>query len=96
LARSYFVASAVAVTFWPFAFQMAVDVLNRATGPAGSGTEGPSSYEMLTGEKPRVMNILPFVGRPNTCGSCGLPIFLRSRKTHLNSQEKRGERITQL
>jgi hypothetical protein len=32
------------------------------------------------------------LGRPNTCGSCGLPIFLRSRKTHLNSQEKRGER----
>ena len=60
LARSYFVASSVTVTYWPFAFQMAVDVLNRATGPAGHGTEGPSSYELLTGEKPRVMNILPF------------------------------------
>ena len=60
LARSYFVASSVAVTYWPFAFQMAVDVLNRATGPTGGGTEGPSSYELLTGEKPRVMNILPF------------------------------------
>ena len=60
LARSYFVASSVAVTYWPFAFQMAVDVLNRATGPAGNGAEGPSSYELLTGEKPRVMNILPF------------------------------------
>ena len=29
LARSYFVSSGVGVTFWPFAFQMAVDVLNR-------------------------------------------------------------------
>ena len=60
LARSYFTASSVSVTFWPFAFQMAFDVLNRATGPAGGGDEGPSSYELLTGEKPRVMNILPF------------------------------------
>ena len=60
LARSYFAASAVSVTFWPFAFQMAVDVLNRATGPTAGGLDGPSSYELLTGEKPRVMNILPF------------------------------------
>ena len=60
LARSYFAASAVPVTFWPFAFQMAVDVLNRTTGPTAGGLEGPSSYELLTGEKPRVMNILPF------------------------------------
>ena len=60
LARSYFVSSGVGVTFWPFAFQMAVDVLNRTTGPTAEEVDGPSSYELLTGEKPRVMDILPF------------------------------------
>jgi hypothetical protein len=44
----------------------------------------------------RPVTCIVCVGRPNTCGSCGLPIFLRSRKAHLNSQEKRGERRTQL
>ena len=41
LARSYFAASCVAVTYWPFAFQMAVDVLNRATGPRAAGPRAP-------------------------------------------------------
>eukprot|EP00966_Prymnesium_polylepis_P134394 3106110-Prymnesium_polylepis.1 len=35
---------------------MAVDVLNRTSGPEPTVT----SYEMLTGVKPRVMNIMPF------------------------------------
>eukprot|EP00966_Prymnesium_polylepis_P117019 2704120-Prymnesium_polylepis.1 len=29
LARSYLVAGSIPVKFWPFAFDMAVDVLNR-------------------------------------------------------------------
>ena len=38
----------------------AVDVLNRTTGPTAENLEGPTSYEMLTGKLPRVMDILPF------------------------------------
>eukprot|EP00966_Prymnesium_polylepis_P027726 640841-Prymnesium_polylepis.1 len=52
LARSYFeylVAGSVPVKFWPFAFDMTVDVLNRTSGPEDKIT----SYEMLTGSKPR-------------------------------------------
>ena len=61
LARSYLTAGSVDVGHWPHALEMAVDVLNRTTGPKplGSGT-GPTSYQMLTGTKPRVMNIMPF------------------------------------
>ena len=56
LARSYLVAGSVQVQFWPFAFDMAVDVLNRTSGPE----DKIISYEMLTGSKPPVMNIMPF------------------------------------
>ena len=56
LARSYLVAGNVPTKFWPMAFDMAVDVLNRTSGPE----EKITSCEMLTGSKPRVMNIMPF------------------------------------
>ena len=56
LARSYLVSGHVPAKFWPFAFDMAVDVLNRTSGPE----EKVTSYEMLTGNKPRIMNIMPF------------------------------------
>ena len=56
LARSYLVAGHVPAKFWPLAFDMAVDVLNRTSGPE----EKVTSYEMLTGNKPRIMNIMPF------------------------------------
>ena len=62
LARSYLTASALSATFWPFAVRMAVDVLNRTTGPqagASAGATVPSSFEMLTGKKPRVLSIMP-------------------------------------
>ena len=56
LARSYLVSSHLPAAFWPYAFDMAVDVLNRTSGPEAD----VPSYEMLTGMKPRVMNIMPF------------------------------------
>ena len=37
--------------------QHAVDILNRTTGPPGSAL---TSYEMFTGEKPKIMGIMPF------------------------------------
>ena len=41
---------------WIYAANHAVDVLNRTTGPPGDAS---SSYEALTGERPRVLPILP-------------------------------------
>eukprot|EP00966_Prymnesium_polylepis_P001485 34152-Prymnesium_polylepis.1 len=49
LARSYLVSSSLPAAFGPYAFDMAVDVLNRTSGPEPTVT----SYEMLTGVKPR-------------------------------------------
>ena len=60
LARSYLVAGHVSVGYWNYAVASAVDVLNRTTGPTEAGHDGPSSYEMLTGVKPRIMSIMPF------------------------------------
>ena len=61
LTRSYLTASNVNMTHWPHAMEMAVDVLNRTSGPVKSGAATPpTSYEMLTGTKPRVMSIMPF------------------------------------
>ena len=60
LTRSYLTAGNVASSHWPYAVQMAVDVLNRTTGPPGSGAVGATSYELLTGDKPRVLGIMPF------------------------------------
>ena len=60
LTRSYLTAGNVATTHWTHAVEMAVDVLNRTSGPAADGKDGPSSYELLTGEKPRVLGIMPF------------------------------------
>ena len=41
LARSYFAASSVAVTYWPFAFQMAVDVLEPSHRASRQRSRGP-------------------------------------------------------
>eukprot|EP00965_Chrysotila_dentata_P202095 6180934-Pleurochrysis_carterae.AAC.1 len=43
--------------FWEHAIIHATDILNRTSGPPKTAA---SSYELLTGEKPRVMSILPF------------------------------------
>eukprot|EP00965_Chrysotila_dentata_P132365 4376929-Pleurochrysis_carterae.AAC.1 len=56
-ARSNLVASGAPASFWTYAVAHSVDVLNRTTGPPHSPM---SSYECLTGVKPRIMPILPF------------------------------------
>eukprot|EP00965_Chrysotila_dentata_P139174 4602046-Pleurochrysis_carterae.AAC.1 len=57
LARSNLVASGAPPSFWTYAVTHSVDVLNRTTGPPHCRL---SSYESLTGTKPRIMPILPF------------------------------------
>ena len=60
LTRSYLTSSNLNVEHWPDAMHMAVDVLNRTTGPRHNAAIGPSSYELLTGSKPKVLPIMPF------------------------------------
>ena len=60
LARANLQSSKVPIAYWPAALEHACDVLNRCTGPTEGGVDGPSSYEMLTSVKPRVMSIMPF------------------------------------
>ena len=43
--------------FWPWAVDHAVDILSRTTGPPNSSL---SAYELLTGDRPKVMGIYPF------------------------------------
>eukprot|EP00965_Chrysotila_dentata_P189144 6173167-Pleurochrysis_carterae.AAC.4 len=57
LTRSSLVASGAPVSFWDHAVTHAVDILSRTSGPPNTNA---SSFELLTGEKPRVMSILPF------------------------------------
>eukprot|EP00965_Chrysotila_dentata_P118870 3930895-Pleurochrysis_carterae.AAC.1 len=58
LARSNLVASNAPSSFWSYAVLHAADVLNRTTGPPPRLSF--SSYELLTGAKPKIMPILPF------------------------------------
>eukprot|EP00965_Chrysotila_dentata_P125702 4155026-Pleurochrysis_carterae.AAC.1 len=57
LARSNLTAAAAPTSFWDYAVEHAVDVLNRTSGPPGARS---SSYELLTGAKPAIMSIMPF------------------------------------
>eukprot|EP00965_Chrysotila_dentata_P089378 2951327-Pleurochrysis_carterae.AAC.1 len=57
-ARSNLVASRAPPSFWTYAVIHAADVLNRTTGPPPRLSV--SSYEALTGRKPRIMPIMPF------------------------------------
>ena len=56
-ARAHMVASNCPLGFWPHAFEHAVDVLNRCTGPTGGQS---SSFELLEGTKPKLLPIQPF------------------------------------
>ena len=56
-ARSHITASGAPKSFWPYAFEHAVDILNRSTGPTGSHQ---SSFELLEQIKPKVLPIQPF------------------------------------
>ena len=55
--RSLMVASNAPKGFWNYAVQQAVDILNRTTCPPNTEQ---SSYELLSGERPRILSILPF------------------------------------
>eukprot|EP00965_Chrysotila_dentata_P159975 5283700-Pleurochrysis_carterae.AAC.1 len=54
LTRSSLVASRSPFGFWDYAV---THVLNRTSGPPNINA---SSYDLFTGEKPRVISILPF------------------------------------
>jgi len=56
-ARSHLVASGAPNSFWPYAVEHAVNVLNRCTGPPGSDK---SSHELLYGKQPRILPLQAF------------------------------------
>eukprot|EP00965_Chrysotila_dentata_P045674 1517596-Pleurochrysis_carterae.AAC.1 len=58
LARSNLTAAASPTSFWDYAVEHAVDVLNRTSGPPGP--RPISSYESLTGARPAIMSVMPF------------------------------------
>eukprot|EP00965_Chrysotila_dentata_P113352 3746095-Pleurochrysis_carterae.AAC.4 len=58
LTRSSLTSSGTPIAFWDYyAVTHAVDILSRTCGPPNTNA---SSYELLTGVKPRIMSILPF------------------------------------
>eukprot|EP00965_Chrysotila_dentata_P155109 5125462-Pleurochrysis_carterae.AAC.1 len=57
LTRSSLVASSSPIAFWDLAVTHAVDIFNRTSGLPNTNA---SSFELFTGEKPRIMSILPF------------------------------------
>ena len=52
-------ASRCPVTFWPHLVEHAVDALNRTTGPPHEGDSYASSHQIVTGEAPKILTILP-------------------------------------
>ena len=56
-ARAHLIASNAPISFWPYAVEHAVDILNRSTGPPGSDQ---SSFELVHGQKPKLLPIQPF------------------------------------
>ena len=59
-------ASACPISFWPHLVEHAVDVLNRTTGPPhvvynaeGNDVRDKCSLEVVTGQKPKILNIMP-------------------------------------
>ena len=56
LVRVELLSSGLGTSRWTYAANHAADVLNRTTGPPDSAV---SSYELVTGERPRVMPIMP-------------------------------------
>ena len=54
--RSTMVAGNIPVTFWNYVATHSADVLNRTGGPPGSTS---TAYEILTGDKPKVLGIWP-------------------------------------
>ena len=69
LVRSNMVAGGLKPGLWTYAVRHALDILNRCTGPSSgdsaSSTTAPfsTSFELLTGDKPKVMGIMPLCCR---------------------------------
>ena len=76
--RSNLVASNSPISFWNFAADHAVDVLNRTTGAPG---QDASSFELLTGTKPKIMPILPY-----GCRSYSVKPRVAYSKTNMDSR----------
>ena len=66
MVRSNMVVSHVKPGMWPHLVRHSLDVLNRCTGPSAdnidddAAAEFATSFQLLTGEKSKVMGILPF------------------------------------
>lgn len=56
-ARAHLIASGAPISFWPYAVEHAVDILNRSTCPPDSDR---SSFELVHGQKPKLLPIQPF------------------------------------
>ena len=78
LVRSQLVASHCPVSFWDYAVTHAVDVLNRTSGPPGDDS---TSYALVTGNKPRIMSIMPF-----GCRAIAVRPSVAVSKTNLESK----------
>ena len=70
------------MSFWPYAAEHAVDILNRVMGPPGSKK---SSYEIATGMVPKVMSIMPF-----GCRAYAIKPPVELAKTFIPSKAWRG------
>ena len=69
-------------SFWIYAANQAVDKINRTTSPPRSAT---SSYEIVTGDKPRVMNIVT-----SGCRAFAVKQLQEGRKSSLDAAAHTG------
>ena len=66
MVRSNMVTSHVKPGMWPHLVRHSLDVLNRCTGPAADNlgesgdAEFATAFQLLTGDKSKIMGILPF------------------------------------
>lgn len=86
-------ASACPIGFWPHLVEHAVDVLNRVTGPPCESGHEMSAYEAVTGQKPKILNIMPIGADVRSCGDflCwkAALCFLGWRRVCESSQSRR-------
>lgn len=75
--RSDFEASAAPHSFWPEAVSHALDILNRTTCPPHNRC---TSYEALTGERPRIMSLMPW-----GCRAWAVKPSAQRKKTSIDS-----------
>eukprot|EP00965_Chrysotila_dentata_P001517 50106-Pleurochrysis_carterae.AAC.2 len=78
LTRATMTAAGAPTGFWEHAILHATDILSRKSGPPNTAA---SSYELLTGDKPRVMSILPF-----GCRAFAVKPRTAYSKTHMDAR----------